>query len=265
MLSYQHAYHAGSFADVLKHVTLCLICDYMGQKEKPLFYLETHAGRGIYDLTSPMAQKTVEYKTGAGLFWKNKEKLPAVFSSWMDVIHKYNSDTLQFYPGSPLFALHRLREQDRFNFCELHPGEFDFLKNLDNQHKSVQYLFKDGIAHMNAALPPKEKRGLIFIDPSYELKQEYQFIPDKIMQSYKKFATGVYCLWYPILNQQENQAFIKNLRTSHVENQLNIEFLLDPQPQTGMIGTGLWVINPPHILQEQMDEVLATLKLYCHF
>ncbi len=260
MLSYQHAYHAGNFADVVKHITLCLICDYMKQKDKPLFYLETHSGRGKYDLSLAIAHKTAEFKTGVSPLWQNKLALPPVFDSWMSVIEKYNSDALNTYPGSPLFALSRLRQQDRFTFCELHPLEFKFLKQLDKNNKSIQFLFDDGVAQMNAVLPPKEKRGIIFIDPSYEIKEEYQTIPEMIKRCYKKFPTGVYCLWYPILNNQAHASLLKHINAKDFPDQLNIEFLLDPTPKSGMKGCGMLILNPPYVLKGQMDEVSNFLQ-----
>jgi 23S rRNA (adenine2030-N6)-methyltransferase len=260
MLSYQHAYHAGNFADVMKHMTLCLICDYMIQKDKPLFYLETHSGRGQYDLTQAIAQKTGEFKEGVSRVWETKHNLPAACHSWLNVVEKYNSQQqLVSYPGSPLFALESLRDDDRFNFCELHPEEYQFLKQLPSHNKHVTFLFKDGIEHLKAALPPKEKRGLIFIDPSYELKQEYQSIPEMINQAYKKFSTGVYCLWYPIIKDFDHKKLIRHMINIGCSDQLRIELILEKNTGMGMRGCGLWILNPPYLLKNQMQEVLSVL------
>jgi len=259
MLSYQHAYHAGNFADVMKHITLCLISDYMIQKDKPLFYLETHSGRGQYDLTQAIAQKTSEFKEGASRLWATKNSLPEACNTWLNILEKYNSQQLTFYPGSPLFALDSLRGEDRFDFCELHPEEYKFLKQLPTQDKHVNFLFKDGMEHLNAALPPKEKRGLIFIDPSYELKQEYQLIPEMINQAYKKFSTGVYCLWYPIIKDFDHKKLIRHMNNIGCPDQLRIELILEKNTGTGMRGCGLWILNPPYVLKQQMQEVLPVL------
>ena len=262
MLSYQHAYHAGNFADVVKHITLCLICDYLTKKDKPLFYIETHSGRGKYDLRLPISQKTAEFKDGVGLIWQNKSKIPEVFSPWLRVIEKYNHHELTYYPGSPLFALECLRQQDRFQFCELHPGEFEILKQLNKQQRSVLFAFQDGMQALNATLPPKEKRGLIFIDPSYELKQEYQTIPKIIQQVYKKFPTGVYCLWYPILSNDAYLKLNKGMQKIDCLDKLHIEYFLGNDKKVGMHGCGIWILNPPYILKTQIDEVVSTLKQF---
>jgi 23S rRNA (adenine2030-N6)-methyltransferase len=232
----------------------------MIQKDKPLFYLETHSGRGQYDLTQAIAHKTGEFKDGVSRLWEAKHNLPAVCHSWLSVLEKYNPQKkLVSYPGSPLFALELLRDHDRFNFCELHPEEYQFLKQLPTQDKRVNFLFKDGMEHLNAALPPKEKRGLIFIDPSYELKQEYQSIPEMINQAYKKFSTGVYCLWYPIIKDFDHKKLIRHMNHIECSEQLRVELILEKNTGTGMRGCGLWILNPPYLLKKQMQEVLPVL------
>lgn len=262
MLSYQHAYHAGNFADVVKHITLSLICDYVTQKDKPLFYLETHSGRGKYDLSLPMANKTAEFKNGVLPLWNNRDTLPEPFQPWLKVIKQYNDKSLKIYPGSPLFALSSLREKDRIHFCELHPKEFEHLRALGRNYKKTRYFLEDGIRHMNASTPPLEKRGIIFIDPSFELKKEYQSIPDAIEQSYKKFSNGIYCLWYPILKNRAHTALLNKLSPTAYADQLKVEFMLSDQSNGGMIGCGMLILNPPYILKAQMEKVCQVLKRY---
>ncbi len=167
MLSYQHGYHAGNFADVIKHLTLARILNYMTSKEKPIFYLETHSGKGIYDLKGKQA--ATEYHRGINLLWEQKKKLPAPFSPYLQTITAINEpNELRYYPGSPCLAIHSLRKQDRLFFYELHPREFSYLQKLPRQGKRVFYEESDGIIHLNAKLPPLERRGLIFIDPSFK-------------------------------------------------------------------------------------------------
>lgn len=262
MLSYQHAYHAGNFADVVKHITLSLICDYVIKKDKPLFYLETHAGRGKYDLRLPIANKTAEFESGVLPLWQSRNKLPDVFQPWLNVLEKYNDETLKIYPGSPLFALNGLREEDRFHFCELHPKEFEHLRQIAQAHRKLRYFFEDGIAHMNATVPPPEKRGIIFIDPSFELKEEYQTIPQQIQTAYKKFSTGIYCLWYPILKNKAHTAMLDKLNPKFYPEQLNVEFMLSDQSKGGMIGCGMLILNPPYVLEKQMAAICHHLKSY---
>lgn len=195
MLSYQHAYHAGCFADILKHIILCDILEYMTQKSTPLFYLETHGGRGLYDLNSQEAHKTQEAQLGIIPLWLNQANSPEICKSFLKIVQEINpSSTLQFYPGSPKLAIAKLRSQDRLFINELHPKEFQFLSQLSKNHKRVYYSQTDGMKQLSALLPPPEKRGLIFIDPAYEVKEEYKTIPKAIITAYEKFTNGVYCL-----------------------------------------------------------------------
>lgn len=226
-------------------------------------------------MTQAIAQKTSEFKDGAIPLWAAKNSLPETCHAWLSVLEKYNFKQLTLYPGSPLFALESLREHDRFDFCELHPEEYNFLKELPTKNKHVNFLFKDGLQHLKAALPPKEKRGLIFIDPSYELKQEYQLIPEMMNQAYKKFSTGVYCLWYPIIKDFDHKKLIRHMSHIACLDQLRIELILEKNTGNGMRGCGLWILNPPYVLKKQMQEVLpvltnhfgsrtATYHLYSH-
>lgn len=263
MLSYQHGYHAGNFADVIKHIGLTRLLHYLTIKEKPLFYLETHSGKGLYDLHSKYAEKTKEYKQGIELIWPKKESLPAVFQEYRQAINQLNpSHGLRYYPGSPYFVLDRLRMQDRMYFCELHPREFEVLSQLPRLHKKVYYSNSDGIAAMKSLLPPPEKRGLIFIDPSFELKDEYKTIHLAIKQAHTRFATGVFCLWYPMVNQKLVEKLNRHMKEINAKNALRIEFSLSAMPMEGMYGCGLWIINPPFTFADEMKSVLNTLKTY---
>ncbi|MCC5793080.1 MAG: 23S rRNA (adenine(2030)-N(6))-methyltransferase RlmJ [Legionellaceae bacterium] len=262
MLSYQHAYHAGNFADVIKHLSLCLICDYLTQKDKPLFYLETHAGRGLYDLNDAMAQKTGEYKEGVALLWRERQNLPAVFSSWINAIAPYNQKHLRYYPGSPVFAAQLLRPIDRLYCCELHPQEFAALQQVALQNRRMHIHQTDGIASMQALLPPKEKRGLIFIDPSYEIKEEYKTIPQAIDNAFQRFSTGVFCLWYPCVNPWLTEQLNTKMRKIACKNSVHVHFNLNQPNQPGMTATGLWILNPPYVLAKQLEQALSIICPY---
>jgi 23S rRNA (adenine2030-N6)-methyltransferase len=263
MLSYQHGYHAGNYADVLKHIALTRLLSYMTQKDKPMFYLETHSGRGLYDLKSKQAEKTSEYKQGIQLIWNNRKKLPPVFQSYIKEIAALNTrDDLKYYPGSPHLAIHQLRHQDRLYFCELHPAEYDALNELPHLTKKVHLSNTDGIAAMRALLPPPEKRGLVFIDPSYEIKEEYRDIPAARKQAFSHFTNGVFCLWYPVVNRRLVDKLVRNMKEINAKNTLRVEFNLTMAPMEGMSGTGLLVINPPYTFAEEMKTVLETLRSY---
>ena len=262
MLSYQHGYHAGCFADVVKHITLSHILSYMTIKDQPLLYLDTHSGRGLYDLHQHQSQKTGEYRVGIECLWQDRHKLPDTFKPYLNIIKNLNQkDQLRYYPGSPTIALNLLRDCDRAVLCELHPKEYQHLENLANQKKRLFILHSNGMEQLKSLLPPIEKRGLIFIDPSYEVKQEYKTLVHDVKNAYNKFATGVYCIWYPIIDNKLHQPLTRGLATIS-SKYLNLEFDLNPKTNTGMSGCGLWVINPPHVLNSHMQNVLETLRNY---
>ena len=261
MLSYQHAYHAGIFADVVKHVTLSRILHYLSQKDKPILYLETHAGRGLYDLHSPEAMKTGEATQGILQVLQHQDTLPDVFLPYLEAIRACNPDgNLRYYPGSPMFDLHQLRTQDRLYCCELHPQEVEALQRIKHQHPHMKMHVShaDFVKQLSALLPPPERRALVFIDPSYEIKTDYQRIPEAVSQAYRRFHEGVYCIWYPMLNQKRHIQMCAEFDNIS-EKSLRIEFHLNELATVGMTGCGLWVINPPYVLATELDEVLSVL------
>lgn len=261
MLSYQHGYHAGGYADVVKHLTLTCLLDYLLQKEKPLLYLETHAGRGLYDLKDKQALKTLEAEQGIERLWTQRHQLPPIFSSYLSAIESLNPDkTMRYYPGSPWLALHTLRPQDRVSFSELHPREFGHLQQLAAPRKGILFNNSDGLLQLKALLPPPERRGLIFLDPSYEIKTEYRQLPDALSLAYRRFETGVYCLWYPIIDKKLHAKLLRGMADIGAKNNLRIEFSLTSSSNTGMTGCGLWIMNPPYLLATQMKEGLDALR-----
>lgn len=261
MLAYQHSYHAGNFADVLKHATLSCLLEYLTIKEKPLLYLDTHSGRGVYNLSGRHAQKTGEASDGVRRVWKMRESLPAVFLPYLEKIQKINSNgQLQYYPGSPYFAIHSLRKTDRLFFFELHPREFLHLEKVPKANKRVFYRREEGLANLKALLPPSEKRGLIFIDPSYEVKTDYDIIPGLLKSACNRFATGIYCLWYPVLQNQPHKKMLDKIKNIRTNSDLHAEFYFDAKLEPGMTGCGLWIINPPYTLADELDQILKTLS-----
>lgn len=265
MLSYQHSYHAGNIADVIKHLVLTHLLDYLIQKEKPLFYLETHAGRGCYDLKHKHATHTQEYKTGILPIWERRKQLPAAFSSYLHLIEKLNtSNELQTYPGSPYFAIQSLRKQDRLYFCEAHPQEYATLCQLPKQNKRVCYSKESGWHALKALLPPPERRGLIFIDPSFELKDEYQTIPDLLFSAYQRFSQGIYCLWYPMTAHHAFQTLTQKLNAIPFDDTLHLAFSLTLKKPIGLYGSGLFIVNPPYTLKQTLSPALVDLRNLIH-
>jgi 23S rRNA (adenine2030-N6)-methyltransferase len=263
MLSYQHGYHAGNFADVVKHIGLTRLLKYLILKDKPLFYLETHSGKGWYDLKHKQSEKTKEYQEGIQKLWSNKQHLPPVIEDYMQIINQINpTEKLLYYPGSPFIVINTLRKQDRMYFCELHSGEFAALGQLPHLNKKVHFSHSDGIMALKSLLPPPEKRGLIFIDPSFELKEEYQEIPRALKNAYTRFSTGVFCLWYPLVNQKLTDKLNREMKAIKAKNTVHLEFKLNQTASEGMFGCGLWVINPPFTFAQEMKKALTALNTY---
>lgn len=264
MLSYQHGYHAGNFADVVKHFTLTRILQYLTLKEKPFFYLETHAGKGRYDLRSQEALKTAEFRQGIDALWPHQALLSDLFDPYLQAIRSENpTGELEIYPGSPLLAMHQSRRQDRVFAAELHPAEFQALTALKTSvpGASIQLSQSDGLAQLNALLPPPERRGLVFIDPSYEIKTDYQLIPNKLQGALARFSTGIYCIWYPILSARWHAQMISTFSEMATKH-LRVEFCLTDLANQGMVGSGLWIINPPYVLAQELGIALPQLVTF---
>ena len=253
MLSYQHSYHAGCFADVIKHFVLTRLFTYMTQKDKPLLYLDTHSGRGLYDLQDAHALKTNEAEFGIRPVWNGQQALPIELEPYLHAIRAVNTEgELRRYPGSPALAIDFLRAQDRLVFCERHDREFQHLTHLSRRKKRVTLLHDDGLVALNALVPPIERRGLIFIDPAYEVKTEYRDIAQAVKKAHQRFATGVYCIWYPILSDTTHlKQLFNGLKSMTNANHLQVTF--ESAVDAGMSGCGLWIINPPYLLARDIE------------
>lgn len=260
MLSYRHSYHAGNHADVLKHIVLSLCIEYLKEKEKPFIYLDTHSGAGRYLLKSEHAEKTGEYLTGINRIWQ-KTETPALLEPYMRVMHYYNrGEQLKYYPGSPLIAKHLLREYDKLHMTELHSSDYPLLRHEFLKDKRANVIRQDGYHQLKSQLPPQQRRGIILIDPSYELKTDYQQAVTAIQEGYKRFATGIYALWYPVVSRTQTQRMIKELMSTGIKRILQIELAVKPDnTQRGMTASGMIVINPPWQLAQQMQTLLPWL------
>ncbi|VTM24477.1 Protein involved in catabolism of external DNA [Stutzerimonas stutzeri] len=261
MLSYRHSFHAGNHADVLKHIVLMLILENLKLKDKGFYYLDTHAGVGRYQLSSDEAEKTGEYKEGIGRLWERTD-LPQEISRYVDLIKHLNfgAKTLRYYAGSPLIAAQLLRPQDRALLTELHPRDFPLLRNNFKEFKNVSVKCDNGFQQLKATLPPKERRGLVLIDPPYELKEDYDLVVKAAEEGYKRFATGTYAIWYPVVLRQQTKRIFKGLQASGIRKILKIELAVRPDSdQRGMTASGMAVINPPWPLENQMKAILPYL------
>ena len=265
MLSYRHAFHAGNFADVLKHSVLSLVLDYMTRKEKGFCYIDSHSGAGMYQLTDEYAQKTSEYEDGIAKII-NDDNAPESLEPYLSLIRSLNlnstlSNDLEIYPGSPGIAKAFVRRQDSSHLFELHPTDIQHLEDFCLRWRKVFVKQTDGYQGILGLLPPPSRRGVVLIDPPYELKEDYQKAVNTIIKAYTKFSTGTYILWYPVVKREQVNAMENAFSKSSVKNVLQVEFCLEnDNDEYGMTGTGLFIINPPWQLAAQMTEVLPYLK-----
>ena len=261
MLSYRHSFHAGNHADVLKHIVLMLILENLKLKEKGFFYLDTHSGVGRYRLSSNESEKTGEYTEGIGRLWDQTD-LPEDVARYVKMIKKlnYGGKELRYYAGSPLIAAELFRPQDCALLTELHPSDYPILRNNFSDYKNVTVKCDNGFQQVKATLPPKERRGLVLIDPPYELKEDYDLVVKAIEEGYKRFATGTYAIWYPVVLRQQTKRIFKGLEATGIRKILKIELAVRPDSdQRGMTASGMVVINPPWTLETQMKEILPYL------
>lgn len=261
MLSYRHSYHAGNHADVLKHIVLTLCINSLKEKDKAFLYLDTHSGAGRYLLQSEHAEKTGEYLSGINLIWQQND-VPAPIESYLSLLKRYNPfETLKYYPGSPLIAKQLLREQDKLNLTELHSTDYPLLRQEFSKDKRAKVLKEDGFAQLKSKLPPESRRGIVLIDPSYEIKEDYLKIPAALIEAYKRFATGIYLIWYPVVSRTQTQRMINAIVDSGIKRISQYELAIKPDNnQKGMTASGMIVINPPWKLHEQMNTILPWLK-----
>lgn len=260
MLSYRHSFHAGNHADVLKHTVQSLIIESLKEKEKPFLYLDTHAGAGRYLLSGEHAERTGEYLEGIARIWQREDQ-PAELAAYMSAIKHFNrNESLRYYPGSPLIARQLLREEDKLHLTELHPSDFPLLRSEFQKDSRARVLRDDGYQQLKAQLPPPSRRGLILMDPPYELKTDYQDVVKGIQEGYKRFATGTYALWYPVVMRQQIKKMLRDLEATGIRRILQIELGVRPDSdQRGMTASGMIVINPPWKLEQQMNNVLPWL------
>ncbi len=257
MLSYRHAFHAGNFADVLKHSVLTLILEYMTRKEKGFSYIDSHSGAGMYQLEDQYAQKTGEYKDGIAKLINDVDTPPSL-QPYIDLLNTINDDgDLTLYPGSPGIAKSFARRQDSAHMFELHPTDINHLTEFCQRWRKAHVKQSDGYQGLLGLLPPPSRRGVVLIDPPYELKTDYQVAVKTVISAYKKFSTGTYILWYPVVKRELVEQMQAMFLKSDIKNVLQTELCLHADTsEYGMTGTGLFIVNPPWQLQTQLSELL---------
>lgn len=260
MLSYRHSYHAGNYADVLKHTVLTSILDYFLQKDKAFCYLDTHSGCGAYQLDSTQALKTGEFEGGIGRLW-GMQNLPEPVSRYLDQVKAFNGGgSLLLYPGSPMICNQMRRDDDRMFLFELHSNEFTNMRGNFSGDRRIKMANSDGLQGLIANMPPKERRGFVLIDPSYEIKTEYDDVVEALISAYRRFATGTYALWYPVVKRTLITKMERELKASGIKNIQLFELGIEADKQErGMTSTGMIVINAPWTLQKEMQQSLPFL------
>lgn len=258
MLSYRHSFHAGNHADVLKHIIQIEVLEHLIKKDSPFDYIDTHAGAGLYNLQSEHATKLQEYTQGVAKL--NSDEYPEL-ATYFDILSKQNtSGKLNFYPGSPLIATSFLRKKDRGWLYELHPKDAELLLKNTANRKNIRVMRDDGFKGLLSLLPPVSRRGFVLIDPSYEIKTDYGKVFTVLAEAHKKFPTGTYALWYPVVDRKIIDQLERKFIRSGIKKIQQFELAIAPdQFGTGMSASGMIVINPPWTLMDKMSKVLPKL------
>jgi 23S rRNA (adenine2030-N6)-methyltransferase len=259
MLSYLHGYHAGNHADVLKHTVLTALLARLVAKDKPLRYVDTHAGAGGYDLRAPAAQRNREHEGGVGKLWDATDA-PSAVSRWLALARGFNGNgALKRYPGSPWLARESLRPIDDLFLFELHPAEHRALKRACASDRRVKVLREDGLAACIGLVPPPSKRALVFVDPSYELRDEHRSVVDALGKLHARFATGVLAIWYPVIERRWVERYERALRSAVGAVSTYELSVARERREGGLVGSGLFVVNAPWQLDDELGEALPWL------
>lgn len=266
-MNYRHAFHAGNVADVFKHAVLCRILNYLTEKPAAFRVIDTHAGAGLYDLTTSEAQRGGEWQAGIGRLMaavaagEVPERAAALLKPYLDVIGALNErGSLRIYPGSPALTRAFLRADDRLIACEVEPKAAAQLERHLRNDGRIKAIAIDGWSAMTAYVPPPERRGLVLVDPPYEEEADFHRLSHTLGLAHRKWATGIYALWYPIKGRGEADALAKRVRKLGISKVLRAELLVSPvKDQTRLNGSGLIVVNPPWTLEGELQALLPVL------
>jgi 23S rRNA (adenine2030-N6)-methyltransferase len=263
-MNYRHAFHAGNFGDVLKHVVLMMLVEHLKKKPAHFLYLDTHAGGGMYDLSEAEAQRSGEYKSGIGrLLEMPAAVLSPEVAAYVSLVRDCagpGHSAIAAYPGSPVVVNKLRRPTDRIVLAETHAKEFQSVRGLLGRGRLISILETDGYAALKAQLPPRENRGLVLIDPPYESDQEFDRILAALELAYERWPTGMYCIWYPLTERAAPLRFRRNLERSGIRRVLDATLSVLPEDAAvGMRGAGVVIVNPPWMLDERLAELLPDL------
>lgn len=268
-MNYRHAFHAGGFADVIKHIVLVRILVYLQEKQAPFRVIDTHAGAGLYDLTGEEAQRSGEWLTGIARIMQarfSETTLPLI-KPYLDIVRAFNPDRdLKAYPGSPLIARALLRPQDRLTACEVEPKARKRLIDALRRDTQARVVDLDGWLALPAFVPPNERRGLVLIDPPYEQKDEFERLAEGFAEAYAKWPTGSYLLWYPVKSRRATDTLARHVAeivaaSKPAGKALRLEFSVAPQvADAALVSTGLLIVNPPWTLLGELKAILPELE-----
>lgn len=263
-MNYRHAYHAGNFADVVKHIILTRIVLYMQRKDQAFRVIDTHAGIGRYDLHGVEAGKTGEWVNGIGRLMRAQLDAPVaeLLQAYLDIVRAENDGgAMRHYPGSPLIVRYLLRKQDRLSALELHPRDAALLAETFEGDFQVRVTELDGWLALGAHVPPKEKRGLVLIDPPFEAGGEFDRLVEGLVRAHKRFSGGTFALWYPVKDRQEVRRFVEALRETGIPKILRTELMIRaPSSEPRLDGTGMIIVNPPFTLEGELRIVMPALS-----
>jgi len=258
-MNYRHAFHAGNFADVLKHAVLVHCLDHLRKKSGPFFALDTHAGAGRYDLESLEAKRTGEAAGGVvKLLAADAASLPRALGPYLDIVRRHAAGRTG-YPGSPKFVRAKLRHGDRLVAVELHPVDEQSLRRAFAGDPLVEVRRMDGFEALKALLPPAERRGLVLVDPAFEAKDEFARLAKALGAAFRRWATGTYLIWYPIKDRDAANAFLAAMRALGAPKVLRAELRVAPEDAPGLTACGLLIVNPPFTLERELAALLPAL------
>jgi 23S rRNA (adenine2030-N6)-methyltransferase len=266
-MNYQHAFHAGNFADVHKHAVLAYILTYLRQKPAAFRVIDSHAGAGRYDLFAAEASRSGEWRGGIERVWQEQAqgslgpKLSSILGPYLQAVAACNPDgNLRIYPGSPVIAQRLLRPQDRLIACEIEPRSAAALAAVLRGDRRAKALMIDGWTAFRAYVPPKERRGLVLVDPPFEERADFSRLCEVLTAAHRKWPTGIFMLWYPIKSREAPDALARRLQRLGFAKVLRSEFLVGaPRADAGLGGSGLIVVNPPFTLESDLRIVLPAL------
>lgn len=262
-MNYRHAYHAGNFADVAKHVIVTRIVEYLKQKDKAFRVIDTHAGIGLYNLDEGEAARTGEWQDGIAKVIDAKMPAPVaeLLAPWLNAVRSVNSDKgLRKYPGSPKLVRMLMRKNDRLSAIELHPEDAKILARQFEGDYQVRVIELDGWLALGAHLPPKEKRGLVLVDPPFEEGSEFARLVNGLRAAHARWPNGIYALWYPLKDRKSVATFLKDLKETGIPKVLNAElYIRGPSPQPRLDGSGMIIVNPPFKLAEELALIFPEL------